>query len=254
MVDFLLDRVCETSTTTGTGNLTLAGAVAGFQTFDDAGASSSNEVPYLIEAVDADGVPTGDWEAGIGLLSAPTTLQRIAVTSSSNTGSLVSFAAGTKRVHLAAIAASLNRVGGVYRPTSNITSQDFTTATAIPWDTKNWDNEPTGFGLHDPVTNNSRILLPDGYDPCLVRLSGQVALANITVADYVELSIRINGGSTPMARTTNYVATTTPAFQVTSKIDYSGTANYFELFLKVGADNSVDIVANQSWFQIEVLQ
>lgn len=93
------DRCMETSTTTGTGNFTLAGAVAGYRVLYS-GSNLDKTFDYCIEAVDANGVPTGDWEVGAGYLSASTTLVRAAVHVSSNADALVSFAAGTKRVFI----------------------------------------------------------------------------------------------------------------------------------------------------------
>jgi hypothetical protein len=86
------DRVQETTTTVGTGTVTLGGAVLSFQTF--AAIGDGNTTYYAI--VD----PTaGDWEAGIGTYTASgTTLSRTTVLSSSNGGSPVSFGAGTKNV------------------------------------------------------------------------------------------------------------------------------------------------------------
>lgn len=93
------DRVLETSTTTGTGALTLLGALsAAWQTFSSA-VGNANTCPYLITAVNEDGNPTGEWECGIGTYATSgNTLTRTTVTSSSNAGSAVSFSAGTKRV------------------------------------------------------------------------------------------------------------------------------------------------------------
>lgn len=90
-------RVLETSTTTGTGALTLAGAVTGFRAFS-AVCSTSDTCLYYIEAVDGSGVPTGDWECGLGTYSGANTLTRTTVVRSSNAGAAVSLAAGTKRV------------------------------------------------------------------------------------------------------------------------------------------------------------
>ena len=91
------DRVKDTSTTTGTGSLTLAGsAPTGFRTFASAFATGSR-VYYCIEAVDGSGNPTGDWEVGYGTLTAGTTLARTLIYASS-TGSVINLAAGTKNV------------------------------------------------------------------------------------------------------------------------------------------------------------
>lgn len=97
MTLILPPRVVETTTTTGTGTLTLAGAVTGFQSFAVVG--DGNTCYYFLEAVDADGVPTGDWEEGLGTYTAAgTTLARTSVYNSSNAGAAVDLAAGTKRV------------------------------------------------------------------------------------------------------------------------------------------------------------
>lgn len=93
------DRVQETTTTTGTGALTLAGALTGFQSW--AAVGDGNQGYYGIEAVDATGAPTGEWEVGLGTYaSAGPTLTRTRVLASSNSGSAVNFAVGTKRVML----------------------------------------------------------------------------------------------------------------------------------------------------------
>ena len=88
----LKDRVKETSTTTGTGTLTLGGAAAGFQSFSVIG--DGNTTYYAI--VDS---ATGDWEVGLGTYtSSGTTLSRDIVLESSNSGSAVDFAANAKDV------------------------------------------------------------------------------------------------------------------------------------------------------------
>ncbi len=86
----LADRVQETTLTTGTGSVTLAGAVLGFQTFAVIG--NGNSTFYTI--ADQGG---SNWEVGIGTYtSSGTTLSRDTVLASSNGGSLVNFSVGTK--------------------------------------------------------------------------------------------------------------------------------------------------------------
>jgi len=88
----LKDRVRETSITTGTGTLTLNGAVTGFQSFSVIG--NSNTTYYAI--VD---VTTGAWEVGVGTYTASgTTLSRTTVLESSVGGGLVNFTANIKDV------------------------------------------------------------------------------------------------------------------------------------------------------------
>ena len=88
----LADRVRETTTTAGTGTVTLAGAVVGFQTF--AAIGDGNVTYYTIA-----GQGTSEWEVGIGTYtSSGTTLSRDTILSSSNSGLAVNFSAGTKDV------------------------------------------------------------------------------------------------------------------------------------------------------------
>lgn len=100
----LADRVQETTTTTGTGTVTLAGAVSGYQTF--AAVGDGNSTYYTIAG-------GAEWEVGIGTYTASgTTLSRTTVLSSSNSGSLVTFSAGSKNVFVtypAARAVPFNR-------------------------------------------------------------------------------------------------------------------------------------------------
>jgi hypothetical protein len=85
------DRVQETSTTTGTGTITLAGAVSGFQSFSAIG--NANTTYYAI-------VGGTQWEVGLGTYtSSGTTLSRDTVLASS-TGSKINFSAGTKLVYV----------------------------------------------------------------------------------------------------------------------------------------------------------
>jgi hypothetical protein len=106
MTLIIADRVIETSTTTGTGAITLAGALTGFRTWASQCAVADTAY-YLIEAVDANGLATGEWEAGLGTYSAANTLTRTTVISSSNANAAVTFSAGTKRVSLSPTAAFL---------------------------------------------------------------------------------------------------------------------------------------------------
>ena len=88
----LADRVKETTTTTGTGTLTLLGAVSGFQSFTAVG--NGNSTYYTISSTGG-----SEWEVGIGTYTASgTTLSRTTILSSSNSGSAVNLSAGVKDV------------------------------------------------------------------------------------------------------------------------------------------------------------
>jgi hypothetical protein len=105
------DRVMETTTTTGTGSLSLAGAYTGYQAFDDV-CANGDTVYYCIEALDSNGNPSGDWEVGLGTFNDTDTLARTSVHASSNSNNAVNFAAGTKRVSLDATGRFLRSVLG----------------------------------------------------------------------------------------------------------------------------------------------
>ena len=85
------DRVQETTTTAGTGTLTLDGAVNGFQTFSSA-IGNSNTTYYAISSNSS-----SEFEVGIGTVGAGT-LARTTILASSNGGSVVTLSAGTKFV------------------------------------------------------------------------------------------------------------------------------------------------------------
>jgi len=87
------DRVKETTATTGTGTITLAGAVTHFEAFSAIGNTNTTYYCIVHENTSYD-----EWEVGYGVYTlSGTTLTRTAVTSS-NGDALVSFTAGTKSV------------------------------------------------------------------------------------------------------------------------------------------------------------
>jgi uncharacterized protein YjbI with pentapeptide repeats len=86
----LADRVLETTTSTGSGTITLAGAKQGYQSFSVIG--DGNQTYYTIAG-------SIEWEVGVGTYTASgTTLSRDTVLSSSAGGAKVTFSAGTKDV------------------------------------------------------------------------------------------------------------------------------------------------------------
>jgi hypothetical protein len=121
----LNNRVRETTATTGTGAVTLAGAVDGFQTFA-AGIGNSNTTYYAISLNTAN-----EWEVGLGTLNGDSsTLTRTTVLESSNSDSAVDFAAGSKEIFCTLpsekavyLDASDNQVGGFSSLAADTTPQ-----------------------------------------------------------------------------------------------------------------------------------
>ena len=91
MALIIADRVKETTTTTGTGTINLAGANAGFQTFVS-GIGTGNTTYYCITS-------GNDWEVGIGTVTSgsPDTLSRTTILASSNANAAITLS-GTSTV------------------------------------------------------------------------------------------------------------------------------------------------------------
>lgn len=88
------DRVRDTSTTTGTGDLTVSGsAPTGYISLSTAGYVANDSVSYAITHQSAN-----EWEVGVATLTSTTVLARSTgtVLASSNGNALVNFSAGTK--------------------------------------------------------------------------------------------------------------------------------------------------------------
>jgi hypothetical protein len=86
----LSDRVRETSTTTGTGTFSLAGAVTGFVSFSSAFGNGVSV--YYVAALGA------EWEIGIGTTGAGTLSRDTVIASSAGGTTKVTFSAGAKDV------------------------------------------------------------------------------------------------------------------------------------------------------------
>lgn len=143
MAFVLKDRVKETSTTTGTGTFTLGGASPGYQGFSTIG--NANTTFYSI-------VMGTEWENGVGTYtSSGSALSRDTVLSSSNSGNLVNFSAGTKDVFV-------NYPAG--RATAYDTPSQSTGALHIPVGTTG--ERPTG--ASGMIRMNSTTGDPEWYD------------------------------------------------------------------------------------------
>ena len=123
----LADRVKETTTSTGTTAITLAGAPTGYQTFL-AAIGNANTTYYTI--ADQSGA---NWEVGIGTYTTSgNTLSRDTVLASSNSGSLVTFTSGTKDVFVTYPAERALYSGGTL---GTPTSGTLTNCTGLPLST-----------------------------------------------------------------------------------------------------------------------
>lgn len=94
------DRVQESTTSTGTGNIVVAGAVTAHRTF--ASVCAIGDTFYgVVMAVNSNGAPTGQWETGLYTYSSANTITRTAIhANSAGTTTAISFSSGTKRVYI----------------------------------------------------------------------------------------------------------------------------------------------------------
>jgi len=149
------DRVKETSATTGTGTLNLAGAVQDFEGFV-AGIGNSNTTYYAIV-----NTGTGEFEVGLGTVTdaTPDTLSRDTIISSSNSDAAVNFSAGTKDVFCTLPASK----AVVEDASNNVTLASDLTVGAL---------------FKMPTNTANKILVADGTSFQEVDMSGDATIAS----------------------------------------------------------------------------
>ena len=154
------DRVKETTTTTGTGAISLGGAVTGFETFA-AGIGNSNTVYYCIVHQTA-----AEFEVGLGTLDGDSSdLTRTTVISSSNSDSAVDFSAGTKDVFCTIPASKL-----IFEDANN----DATIGRNL---TVTGDLTITGDDITMNTNTSGAALIGDGTNFNPVAISGDITIA-----------------------------------------------------------------------------
>lgn len=112
MAKVRFDMVAESSTTTGTGTITLGGAKNPGRTFATAGVANGDTFKYRISHD-----VNNEWEVGTGTMVTSTTFNR-SVLFSSNANALVNFSAGNKTVEMVVDAADLNAMEAVASDTT----------------------------------------------------------------------------------------------------------------------------------------
>jgi hypothetical protein len=159
------DRVKETTTTTGTGAVSLAGAVTGFETFA-AGVGNSNTTYYCIAHQDQ-----AEFEVGLGTLDGDSSnLTRTTVISSSNSDSAVNFSSGTKDVFCTVPASKL-----IFEDASN----DVTIGRNL---TVTGDLTITGDDITMNTNTSGAALIGDGTNFNPVAISGDITIGTTGTA------------------------------------------------------------------------
>lgn len=211
-----IDRCKETTSTTGTGNLTLTGAASGFVTVASGLTTNGDTGWFCAEA-------GTQWEIFLGTRVSATELARTTVISSSNAGAAVSFTAApvvfstVPGVKMSAVGPSLS----AYRATSD---QGTTSAT---WTKVQLNAELFDTGsCFDSTTNYRFQPNVDGYYQVAwcIHIGAASGLTGSISALYKNGAIIANGTFTPGVSSVD-------SMTVGTKLVYlNGTTDYLELF------------------------
>jgi hypothetical protein len=199
------DLVLATSTTTGTGTYTLGSAVTGYQSW--AALGNGNSAYYCAQDVDGSGVPSGGYEVGIGTYtSSGTTLSRDKVLASSNSGSAVSWSAGTRRISLVAPAVTA-------MPSLEMGGR-LTTESGIGVSTSDRTAQSTLY--YTPYVNN-RLSLWDGSGWRRYAFTEISLSLSITSGSNYDVFVYDNAGTLTLELSAAWTNNTTPADTLTTQ-------------------------------------
>lgn len=200
------DRVKETTTTTGLGTYSLAGAVAGFRTFV-AGVGSGNRCTYCVE----NGT---DWEINEGVVTdaAPDTLTRARLLASS-TGSAINWGAGTKNLFAVYSAAATN-------PLVKALTADYTNST---------------------VTGTEVIGLSADLEPGTYMFEYALIMQSAATGTGIGLGVNFTGTQTALVMNEHYIGTGTAAS--TGIIDDANTGALAEQIVEGAASRTPSTTA-----------
>ena len=224
------DRVKETTTTTGTGAVALAGAVTGFETFA-AGVGNSNTTYYAIVHQTAN-----EFEVGLGTLDGDSSdLTRTTVISSSNSDSAVDFAAGTKDVFCTIPASKL-----IFEDANN----DVTIGRNL---TVTGDLTITGDDLTMNTNTSGAALIGDGTNFNPVAISGDISIAangTAAIGSGVIVNADVNSSAAIAMSKTAFTAGTGVTLSTnTLNVDaaQTGITSILATDVKIGEDDETKI-------------
>ena len=224
------DRVKETTTTTGTGTVSLGGAVTGFETFA-AGVGNSNTTYYCIAHQDQ-----AEFEVGLGTLDGDSSdLARTTIISSSNSDSAVDFSAGTKDVFCTVPASKL-----IFEDASN----DVTIGRNL---TVTGDLTITGDDITMNTNTSGAALIGDGTNFNPVAISGDITIGTTgtaAIGSGVIVNADINSSAAIAMSKTAFTAGTGVSLSTnTLSVDaaQTGITSILATDVKIGEDDQTKI-------------
>ena len=224
------DRVKETTTTTGTGAVSLGGAVTGFETFA-AGIGNSNTVYYCIAHQDQ-----AEFEVGLGTLDGDSSdLTRTTVISSSNSDSAVNFSSGTKDVFCTIPASKL-----IFEDADN----DATVGRNL---TVTGDLTVSGDDITMATNTSGAALIGDGTNFNPVAISGDITIAangTAAIGSGVIVNADINNSAAiAMSKTAFSAGTGVSLSTNTLSVDaaQTGITSLLATDIKIGEDDQTKI-------------
>ena len=224
------DRVKETTTTTGTGAVSLGGAVTGFETFA-AGVGNSNTTYYAIVHQTAN-----EFEVGLGTLDGDSSdLTRTTVISSSNSDSAVDFAAGTKDVFCTIPASKL-----IFEDANN----DATVGRNL---TVTGDLTVSGDDITMATNTSGAALIGDGTNFNPVAISGDISIAangTAAIGSGVIVNADVNASAAiAMSKTAFSAGTGVSLSTNTLNVDaaQTGITSILATDVKIGEDDETKI-------------
>ena len=204
----LANRVRVTTSTTGTGTITLGSAATTYQTFAEAGVSNGDVVRYLIE----EGT---NWEVGTGTYTATGTTLSRTVSESSNSGSAITLA-GNATVSIVSAAEDVTSdveitggtidnavIGGttaVAGTFTNVTSTGTLTYATLNDGTTSLTSTVAELNYSDGVTSNIQTQLDAKAPLASPAFTGTATGVNLTLSG----DLTVNGTTTTL-NTTNTV-------------------------------------------------
>ena len=230
MAHVINDRVKETTTTTGTGAVSLGGAVTGFETFA-AGIGNSNTTYYAIVHQ-----TENEFEVGLGTLDGDSSdLTRTTVISSSNSDSAVDFAAGTKDVFCTIPASKL-----VFEDNNN----DATVGRNL---TVTGDLTVSGDDITMATNTSGAALIGDGTNFNPVAISGDISIAangTAAIGSGVIVNADVNASAAiAMSKTAFSAGTGVSLSTNTLNVDaaQTGITSILATDVKIGEDDETKI-------------